>query len=49
VTAKMQDEGFDAQEVLPGLWLGSEKAFERLEPLQARGIKRVLQVKKKKG
>ncbi len=40
----MQDveEGFDAQEILPGLWLGSEKAFERLEPLQERGIGRVL-------
>ena len=34
-------EEFDAQEILPGLWLGSEKAGENLEAMQSRGIKRV--------
>ena len=32
---------FEAQEILPGLWLGSEKAGENLEALKSHGIKRV--------
>ncbi len=38
----MEGTSFDAQKIVPRLWLGSEDALAALAPLQERGIRRIL-------